>query len=399
LQSDSESSVPASCEVVVAGHICLDIIPTIFQERIEFTPNSLVETGPAVLSTGGAVSNTGLALHKLGIATQLMGKVGEDSFGAAVREIIAGYDPGLNAGMSVARGEATSFTIIISAPGQDRMFLHCPGCNNTFGADDIDYAVLQRAGLFHFGYPPVMRRVIERDGRGLVEIFRRAKEKGVTTSLDMCMPDPKGFSGSVDWPSILEAVLPYVDIYLPSLDETLFMLAPRGGPEPAKSLAGPGAPSLLADVGAKLLAMGPSIVGLKLGEMGLYLRTAGENKLRRLGRARPEGLLPWADREMWSPCFRVKVVGTTGSGDATIAGFLAAYLRGRAPEECVTVACAVGACNVEAADALGGLLTWDQTLERMSAGWSRSDLVIGHKGWHRCPRTGTLLGPHDRGPC
>ena len=387
-----------SCDVVVAGHICLDIIPTIFQERIEFTPNSLVEVGHAVLSTGGAVSNTGLALHKLGIATRLMGKVGEDSFGAVVREIVAGHDQSLAEGMNVAGGEATSYTVIISSRGQDRMFLHCPGCNNTFGADDIDYRMLQWTGLFHFGYPPVMRRLIENDGRELVEVFRRAKDTGATTALDMCMPDPTGFSGSVDWPKILRSVLPYVDIYLPSLDETLFMLGPRGGPEPENLAAGPGMPDLLAEVSATLLAMGPSIVGMKLGEMGLYLRTASEGALQHLGRARPLDFCLWADREIWSPCFRVNVVGTTGSGDATIAGFLAAYLRGKAPEDCVTLACAVGACNVEAADALSGLRTWNQTLDRMDAGWARADLVIAREDWRRCPRTGALRGPHDRGP-
>ena len=35
----------------------------------------------------------------------------------------------------------------------------------------------------------------------------------------------------------------------------------------------------------------------------------------------------WANYENWSPCFQVDVVGTTGAGDATIAGFLAALLR------------------------------------------------------------------------
>jgi sugar/nucleoside kinase (ribokinase family) len=390
--------VPAACKAVVAGHICLDIIPRIFQDHIEFVPNSLLETGPAVLSTGGAVSNTGLALHKLGIATRLMGKVGEDSFGATVRDIIAGYDPALSAGMNVAKGEATSFTIIIGTPGQDRMFLHCPGCNDTFGTGDIDYELLGRTALFHFGYPPVMRRLIENDGRELVELLRRAKETGVTTSLDMCMPDPKGFSGSVDWPKILRVVLPYVDIYLPSLEETLFMLGPKVAGDAAGLNAGSVAPRLLAGVSSILLGMGPSIVGLKLGAMGLYLRSAHAEAWQSVGRARPTDSDPWFDREIWSPCFRVKVVGTTGSGDATIAGFLAAYLRGRTPEDCVTAACAVGACNVEAADALSSLLSWDQTLERLRDGWPRADLVITDGGWRQCPRTGILRGPGDRSP-
>jgi len=67
--------------------------PTILHERIEFEPGRLLQVGPAVLSTGGAVSNTGLALHKLGIPTRLMGKTGRDSFGAAIREIVAGMIP------------------------------------------------------------------------------------------------------------------------------------------------------------------------------------------------------------------------------------------------------------------------------------------------------------------
>ena len=85
--------------VIVAGHICLDIIPQLSgmsREAFErsFTPGHLVECGPTVLSTGGAVSNVGLALHRLGIPTRLMGKIGPDLFGQAVRQIVEGAAPG-----------------------------------------------------------------------------------------------------------------------------------------------------------------------------------------------------------------------------------------------------------------------------------------------------------------
>ena len=75
------------------------------------------------------------------------------------------------------------------------------------------------------------------------------------------------------------------------------------------------------------------------------------------------------------------MVGTTGSGDATIAGFLSALLRDLSPEEAVTAAVAVGACNVEAADALSGLRTWDATWQRVRSGWARHDLVPDAPGW------------------
>ena len=93
-------------DAVVAGHICLDVIPDLsvhpeFRLEALLRPGHLVEIGPAAFSTGGPVSNTGLALHRLGIRTLLMGKVGNDLFGQAVRQIVASYDPHLAEGMVI----------------------------------------------------------------------------------------------------------------------------------------------------------------------------------------------------------------------------------------------------------------------------------------------------------
>jgi sugar/nucleoside kinase (ribokinase family) len=84
-----------------------------------------------------------------------------------------------------------------------------------------------------------------------------------------------------------------------------------------------------------------------------------------IGRAAPLSPQDWADRELWSPCFRVAVAGTTGAGDATIAGLLSGLLRGMSAEESLTAAVGVGACNVEAPDALSGVRTWEATQERI----------------------------------
>ena len=75
------------------------------------------------------------------------------------------------------------------------------------------------------------------------------------------------------------------------------------------------------------------------------------------------------------------MVGTTGSGDSTIAGFLAALLRGMSPEQAITAAVAVGVCNVEAADALGGIRPWDATLGRVAAGWPRHAMRVDAARW------------------
>jgi len=320
-----------------------------------------------------------------------MGKVAADHFGRIVLEIVGSHSPDLAAGMIVVTGETTSYSLILSPLSADRMFLHCPGCNDTFGAEDVDHEALKSARLLHFGYPPLMRRMTERSGAELAGLYRKAKDSGITTSLDMCMPDPHGYAGTVDWPAVISAALPYVDIYMPSLEETLVMSYPHE----LRLLAGePGDPSILlangvlSGIASDLLAMGPAIVGLKLGTMGLYMKTPGAGRLERMGRACPSNPASWANRELWSPCFKTDVVGTTGAGDATIAGFLAALLRDNDPEDCLTLACAVGACNVEAADAISGLLTWEQTQARLQAGWLRRDLPLEQAGWDRGARTG-----------
>lgn len=45
------------------------------------------------------------------------------------------------------------------------------------------------------------------------------------------------------------------------------------------------------------------------------------------------------------------------------------------------MAVAVGACNVEAADALSGLGSWDETLARVKQGWPRHSLDLSARGW------------------
>jgi sugar/nucleoside kinase (ribokinase family) len=279
--------------------------------------------------------------------------------------------------MVIARGEASSYTVVVDPPGVDRSFMHCPGLNHTFGADDVNYDLVAQARLFHFGYPSLMRRMYANGGYELSELFRRAKATGTTTALDFGPPDPRGPCGQADWVAILTRTLPYVDVFLPSDDELRFALdRPRfdaNGEVPVPEVRA---------LGQRVLALGAKVVGIKCGARGLYVRTADAGRLAAMGRAAPADPSAWAERELWSPCFVPEpLVGTTGAGDATIAGFLAALLRGQTLEQAVTMACAVGACNVEASGAVNGVRPWDETTQRVQAGWSRQPLALSMPSW------------------
>ena len=211
--------------IVVCGHICLDIIPTFppVAGQDYFRPGRLTIVDAAVTATGGTVSNVGLSLHKLGVPVRLVAKVGKDPFGDIVTRKMAATAADLANGITAVEGETTSYSVVINPPGIDRVFFHCPGANDTFTDADVPDGVFKDASIFHFGYPPLMKRIWSDGGDSLLRLLRRAKAGGLVTSLDMSLPDPGSASGMIDWGSFLAHVLPAVDIFVPSIEEFLFM--------------------------------------------------------------------------------------------------------------------------------------------------------------------------------
>jgi sugar/nucleoside kinase (ribokinase family) len=382
-------------EVIVAGHICLDIFPTFAADETGekvLVPGKLVDVGPALLALGGAVANTGLALHRLGVATRLMGKVGDDLFGRAILDLVRSSGEALAQGMQVAPGEHSSYSVVISPPGMDRIFLHHPGANDTFGTEDIARAQVRHARLFHFGYPPLMRRIYQDGGASFAALLRELKEQGVITSLDMALPDPASEAGRVDWASWFARVLPFVDLFLPSVDEILSMLG-RSDAHGGTQMDGP----RLSELATHCLQFGAPIVVFKLGNAGLYLRTTDdEQRLREAGAGAPQEVQAWCNRELFTPCFQVQEVGTTGAGDCTIAGFLAGYLQGLSPGEVLRSAVAVGASSVEQADASSGVPSWSQVQARIHAGWEHCPVTLALPDWQEDQEQGIWRGPNEQ---
>lgn len=391
-------------DVVVAGHICLDMIPRFNASegtlKDMLTPGKLTEVGAATLSTGGAVSNTGLALHHLGLKTRLMGKVGDDILGSAIVELLMKQDERLASGMIVAEGESTSYSVVISPPNVDRIFLHSPGANNSFTAAEVPREQLDDARLFHFGYPPIMRQTYADGGTQMANLFQEIRQSGAATSLDMAQPDPASEAGKVDWTAWLERVLPEVDIFGPSFEEILFMLD-RARYEHLREqhtedvLLRHVKIELLDELAGQLLDYGVSIVMIKLGDQGLYLRTT--DNIDRLSHAADIFSLvreQWQNRQLLSPCFRADVTGTTGAGDTTFAGFLAGLLHHQSAEAAMQSAVGTGAFSVEAADATSGVPDWKTLQQRIEQRWPQLPISLSVPDW-TWNESHILRGPHD----
>ena len=359
--------------MVAAGHLCLDLFPR-FQTAIAtgriadvLRPGTLVNMGGMAFGTGGAVSNTGIAMKIFGCRVAFMAKVGEDPLAHITRAVIEKH--GSAEGLSVSPGSDSSYSVILAPPNIDRIFLHCPGANDQFTAADLNQAVLERARLFHFGYPTLMRSMFADGGEELARILRQARGAGLTVSLDTSLPDPTSPAGKADWRRIYEKALPYVDLFLPSIEETFYTLHPQeylrrkeqaGGQELIDHIR----PEEYSRFAAEYLELGCAIAVIKAGHNGWYVRTGPRERIAGLGRAAPRDPAAWADRELWCPAFVVeKIASAAGSGDCSIAGFLAGLLKGHPIEECLKLANAAGAMNLRALDTLSGLPSWEELQE------------------------------------
>jgi len=367
-------------DAVIAGYIGVDLAPEFpsasasasFTEL--FQPGKLLQTGKLSVSLGGVVPNTGLGMRKFGKNVNLMGLVGNDMLGDIVVEKLREH--GEVSGIRRIDKAGTAYGIVLAPPGTDRMFLEYPGCNALLTADMVDLGTVTQSRLFHFGYPPLMERMFENGGAELVRLLKHVHDLGVAVSLDMSLPDPDSPAGKADWRGILATCLPHVDVFVPSIEEILFMMAPNEYAN-IRSQSDDGdiidhvPPDLYNFLGDAILNYGVKILLVKAGHKGAYLRTGDVGDLN----ARTALSLPcgnWSRRDAWIPPFSVdpsRVRNACGAGDCAVAGFLAAILEGVEIEAAGKYAMLAGRDNLYGVDALCGLSDWGS----MTAIVSKSD--------------------------
>ncbi len=368
-------------KIMVAGHLCVDLTPVFPEGKSQnlldyLIPGKLIHMKPATIHTGGVVANTGLAMKKLGADVRLVGKVGDDAFGDLVRGIMRKYDADQD--VLVDPKDSTSYTIVLAPPGVDRIFLHNPGANDCFGADDITDEMLLGMDLFHFGYPPLLKRMYQDGGAELIRLLRRVREKGIAVSLDLAAVDEASEAGQADWKQILTEVLPLVDFFVPSAEELCYMLDRGRYEEWMRRAAGRDVTEILhvekdiRPLAEQAVGLGAKIMLIKCGASGMYYRTASKEVIAKISQRAGLHAEGWSDLEGFEGSFVPKRVRSgTGAGDSSIAAFLCACLRGYPAVECVRLAAAEGASCVEEFDALSGVKTLEELEEKIRGGWEQ----------------------------
>ncbi len=271
------------------------------------------------LHTGGCANNTAIGLARLGISTGVMGKVGKDGFGDFILQKLKAE--GVNtSGMKRDEKVNTSFTFVMIAPDGERSFFHYIGTNARLSLNDIDLDVVKKVKILHIAGSNLMPGF---DGKPTARLLKKAKDFSVTTSLDTA------WNSTIDWFKTIKPSLPFIDIFLPSIEE-------------AKMITGKKEPEDIADF---LLFHGVKTVGLKMGTKGSYIATN--------------------HKRHFIPPFKVKTVDATGAGDAFVAGFLTGVVKGWDVERCGRLGNAVGACCVQAIGCTQGIKSFDETVRLM----------------------------------
>ena len=163
------------------------------------------------MDNGGNAMTAAINLRKLGVESSMVGMVGDDMFGEFLtgRLAKAGID---TSGVKVSDNVQTSASVLMIDKTGERSFFHCKGTNAVLTSADIDYDAVDKCDMVFVTGSFLMDSF---DGVETMEFLKRCKEMGKTTFLDVCW-DAKG-----NWGKVLDVCLPYLDFFMPSIDEAV----------------------------------------------------------------------------------------------------------------------------------------------------------------------------------
>lgn len=276
------------------------------------------------LTVAGTAAGTAVDLAKLGAEVHAMGALGQDELGNFVVSTMQRY--GIHTeGLVRKKGVQTSATMLPIRPNGERPALHVTGANGELTFADVDLGVVSRAQYLHIGGTPLMAKF---DGEPMGKVFRHARERGIVTTYDiLAIPRPGVLQ-------TIESVLPYVDYFMPGLEEAVMMTGIQDRKEVIRYFLDRGAKHTVFKMGAE----GSSIGWMENGQV----------------------------KEIRVPTYKVPVVDSTGCGDAYCAGFIVGLSMGWDLEQAGRLGGAAGALVVQGLGSDAGIVDLARTIEFMN---------------------------------
>jgi ribokinase len=246
---------------------------------------------------GGVGANCALSLARWGVAVRMVGCVGRDIFSEYIFKILAENNVNIN-NVQQSTAAITGMFYINVTPDGERTFFGGRGANALLRPPRRSAALAKGAAAVHLAGHCFLDPGPARAAKDLIKAIHA---RGGWVSLDVGMEPSKSI------PQKILQITRSVDILLVSLDEAAALTGTR---DPFRAFA-------------SLRKTGAREVVLKVGRRGCLI---SEN-----------------DRPVLVPSFSVRSVDSTGAGDAFVAAFLQARLRGWPTIEGAIAANAAGA--------------------------------------------------------
>ncbi|AZS14150.1 PfkB family carbohydrate kinase [Paenibacillus lutimineralis] len=256
-------------DVIAIGEVLIDFTPAGRSAR----GNEQFECNP-----GGAPANVAAALSRLGARSALISKVGADQFGSLLHDTLLGIGVDVS-GVSYTDEASTTLAFVHLDDKGDRSFsfFRKPGADTFLHVKDVPLEMLETSRVLHYGTLSMTHEPARTATRTAV---LKAKEAGVLLSFDPNVRFALWESKEEAKQNILWG-MKHADILKISEEELSFITGTSDVEKGASELAHQ------FDIG---------LIVVTLAEKGCYYRLSGQ--------------------EGYVPGFEVKVIDTTGAGDA-----------------------------------------------------------------------------------
>jgi len=301
-------------DLMVVGELNIDLIMSRLSNPPELGKEQRADDMELTLGSSTAIFASNCS--SLGLDVAFCGKVGTDSFGKFVMNALAERRVNADA-VIVDPGLKTGATIIYNYDN-DRMMVTHPGAMEHLSVEEVPESLFAESRHLHTSsifFQPLLKS-------RLPDLFRKAKEHGLTTSMDTQWDPDEA------WDLDLEATLPHLDFFLPN-DQELMQLT---------------ATSSVDDALDKLRAY-KTVTVVKMGTEGAVMQAGGERT----------SLPAWH-----VPDFADAI----GAGDSFNAGFIHSWLNDKPLEECLSFGNLTAAVSTTAYGGTAAIRSLDQVREK-----------------------------------
>ncbi len=309
-------------DAVGIGLACIDLVMNV--DHFPVSDETVVSLAFDQLH-GGVSAGFAVGLARLGVKSAFVGKIGDDEFGKSIRSEFEreGVDV---TGLLVQKKSGSPLSFVMVDKRGERIISHFPGPAPFFYPKEAE----SLSSLF------TSAKVIAVDGISLFGDIRAAeiaKQKKIPVLFDLGSSPEALVSAGLKMADILQ-LISLTDIFLPC------KLA-------ARSLSG--GEKDFGTAANKILELGPGAVILTIGAKGCLVAKSNGEKISK-------------------PTYKVKVVDTTGAGDAFLAGVGYGVVKGWNIEKTAEYANAVAALKCRKKGARVGLPTAKDVEELLKTG-------------------------------